>query len=75
MAREKPASGGASVEPNFKAEEFLTLSPRERVAWCRRMALEAESLAAGTSGELRTAYADLARQWSLLAEEIARTQN
>lgn len=63
------------MEPHFKAEEFLTLSPRERVGWCRRMALEAENLAAGASGELRAAYADLAKQWSLLADEIARTQD
>jgi len=62
------------MEPNFKAEEFLRLSPQERVKWCRRMAQEAENLAATANANLRTAYADLARQWSLLAEEIGRAQ-
>jgi hypothetical protein len=61
--------------PNFKAEEFLMLSPIERIKWCRAMAQEAESLAAGASGELRTAYADLAKQWTLLAQEISRTRD
>ena len=63
------------MEPNFKAQEFLTLSPVERVNLCRRMAQEAENLAAGASGELRTAYADLAKQWTLLAREISRTRD
>jgi hypothetical protein len=39
------------------------------------MAQEAENLAAGASGELRTAYADLAKQWTLLAQEISRTRD
>jgi len=62
------------MEPNFKAEEFLSLSPQERVRWCRRMAQEAESLAITANAELGAAYADLAKQWSLLADEIARAQ-
>jgi len=60
------------MEPNFKAEEFLSLSPKERVRWCRRMAREADSLAIAANAELRAAYADLAKQWSLLADEIER---
>jgi len=63
------------MEPNFKAEEFLSLSPQERVSWCRRMAQEAESLAVSANAELRAAYADLAKQWSLLTDEIARAQD
>ena len=62
------------MEPNFKAEEFLSLTPQERVKWCRRMAQEAETLASTANSELRAAYADLAKQWALLAEEIARAQ-
>jgi len=38
------------------------------------MAQEAESLASTANTDLRAAYLDLARQWSLLAEEIARAQ-
>jgi len=60
------------MEPNFKASEFLKMSPAERVKWCRSMAQEAEDLASKAGPQLRTVYKDLAKQWTLLAEEIAR---
>ena len=60
------------MEPNFKAAEFLKMSTTERVKWCRSMAQEADDLASKAGPQLKTVYADLARQWSLLAEEIAR---
>jgi hypothetical protein len=60
------------MEPNFKAEEFSRLTPSERVKWCRQMAAEAERLAAAASPRVRTAYVDLAKQWTALADEIER---
>jgi hypothetical protein len=60
------------MEPNFKADEFSRLAPSERVAWCRRMAGEAERLADAASPRVRTAYVELAKQWTALADEIER---
>ena len=61
------------VETSLIADEFLTLSLTERADFCRLMAGEAESLsAAGRSPQLRAAYSDLAKQWSVLADETAR---
>jgi len=60
------------MEPNFKAEEFSRLTPSERVTWCREMASEAEQLAEAADPRVRTAYVELARQWSALADEIER---
>lgn len=60
------------MELNFKAEDFSVLTPPERVVWCRHMAAEAERLAEAASPRVRTAYVDLATQWSALADEIER---
>ena len=60
------------MEPNFKADDFASLSPKERVNWCRQMASEAERLAESAAPRVRAAYVDLARQWNALAEEIER---
>jgi hypothetical protein len=61
------------MEPNFKADEFSRLAPSERVAWCRRMAEEAAHLAeAAASPPVRTAYVELSKQWTALADEIQR---
>jgi hypothetical protein len=62
--------GIASMEPNFRAEEFSRLSPSERVTWCRQMAAEAQRLADAASPRVRTAYVELAKQWNSLADEI-----
>ena len=61
-----------AMEPNFKADEFSRLTPLERVKWCRQMAVEATRLAQGASPRVRTAYSELADQWSALADEIER---
>lgn len=58
------------MEPNFKADEFSQLTPSQRVKWCRQMALEAEQLAEAASPRVRSAYVDLAKQWTTLADEI-----
>ena len=61
------------MELNFKADEFSRLTPSERVVWCRRMASEAEHLAeAAASPRVRSAYVELAKQWTALANEIER---
>jgi len=60
------------MEPNFKADDFSLLTPVQRVKWCRQMALEAERLAEAASPRVRSAYVDLAKQWSALADEIER---
>ncbi|MGH7484409.1 MAG: hypothetical protein ACREMY_02245 [bacterium] len=70
MNREKGSA--RTMEPNFKADEFSRLTPSERVNWCRQMAAEAERLAEAASPRVRTAYVELARQWSSLADEIER---
>jgi hypothetical protein len=62
------------MEPNFKADEFNQLSTHERVRWCRQMALEANRLSQFASPGVRAAYAELAKQWSALADEIEREQ-
>jgi hypothetical protein len=50
--------------------EFLGLTPKECVVKCRKSVAEAQRSAATASGEARTAYLNLARQWSILADEI-----
>ena len=60
------------MEPNFKADDFSRLTPSERVRWCRQMAAEADSLAEAASPRVRSAYLELARQWTALADEIDR---
>jgi hypothetical protein len=58
------------MEPNFKADEFSRLTPSQRVNWCRQMAAEAERLAEAATPRVRAAYAELAKQWTALANEI-----
>jgi hypothetical protein len=60
------------MEPNFKADEFSRLTPLERVRWCRQMAVEATRLAQEAGPRVRTAYTELAKQWTSLADEIER---
>ena len=57
----------------FNAEDWLRLTPAQRVAQCRRMAEEARGLSKESSGDLAQAYTELARNWDNLAEEIERT--
>jgi len=62
------------VTHHFMSAEFLDLSPDELIAKCREYCAEAERLAASTSSDMRKRYIDLVVQWSLLAEDISRTQ-
>jgi hypothetical protein len=59
-----------SMSPELDAVEFLSLSREQRIAKCRDMAAEAESLAARNSGHLRACYLELAEKWSELADEM-----
>jgi hypothetical protein len=70
LARAK--KDATDMEPNFRADEFSRLTPLERVSWCRQMALEADRLADQASLRVRSAYAELAKQWTALADEIER---
>jgi hypothetical protein len=54
-------------------EDFTQLSPSERVSLCRDKAEEASRLAKAASPAFRLAYAALAVEWLMLADEIART--
>jgi hypothetical protein len=60
------------METRFGAAEFLRFSPAERVQKCRQMAAEAEGNAASAGLEMKAAFLELARQWSNLADEMAR---
>ena len=56
----------------FSASEFLRLSPAEQIKVCNRLEQEAVELSVAGKAELRLAYSDLAKQWALLAEAIAK---
>ena len=58
-------------ELDFKAEEWLSLSLELRAKKCRFLAAEATKDAVKAPAETRALYADLARQWLTLADEIA----
>ena len=60
------------MEPHFKADEFSQMPPEQRAEWCRQMALEARQLAEAASPCVRSAYVELAKQWTSLADEIER---
>jgi len=64
----------AVVTHHFMSAEFLDLSPDELIAKCREYRAEAERLAATTSSDMQRRYIHLVAQWSLLAEDIKRTQ-
>jgi hypothetical protein len=54
-------------------EDFTQLSRSERVSLCRNKAEEASRLAKAATPAFRLAYAALAVEWLMLADEIART--
>ena len=57
---------------HFKAEEWLRLSPVDRVKECRRIAEETRELSKSASGKAKRHYIDLALSWDGLADEIER---
>lgn len=60
------------MERQFFEEDFTRLSPTERVNLCRDKADEASKLAKAASPAFRLAYAAIAVEWLILADEIAR---
>jgi hypothetical protein len=63
------------MEDSFNGQNIFDAPPEERIRRCRLMADEAQKAADGASPETRTAYTDLAKQWLMLADEIAREMN
>jgi len=60
------------VEDRFKADEWDTLAPSERVRRCLLWAAEAQALADKASPELKQTYQNMADQWATLAREIGQ---
>ena len=54
-------------------KDFAQLSPSERVNLCRDKADEASKLAKAASPAYRLAYAAIAVEWLILADENAHT--
>jgi hypothetical protein len=60
--------------PDFSVENFMSLEPAERVQLCRSQAQRARTLSESASADHRSGYAELAKQWELLAQEMERAQ-
>jgi len=59
-----------TLELAFNAEEWKTLTTRERIARCLAYAEHAKRLGENASAEIRETYLDLSRHWLTLAHEI-----
>ena len=60
------------MEYRFKAEEWKTLTPEQRVKRCRLLAEEARSLAEGAPPDVKQSYLKIADDWMQLADDIQR---
>ncbi len=60
-------------ELDFNADDFLKLSIVERAGLCRTLADRARALSDMAHANHRDAYAEIARQWTRLAEEMERS--
>ena len=58
------------MDNDFSPEEFWAGTPAQRIAKCREMAAQAERSASSARGDMRGSYAELARQWHTLADEL-----
>jgi hypothetical protein len=54
-------------------DKWATLTPAQRVLYCRRLAQESKSLSASATPKVKQTYLDLSAQWLELADEIERT--
>ena len=61
-----------ALENELSGRAFAALTPPERVSLCRKMADQASTHAKAASPNFRAAYAILAIEWLMLADEIAR---
>jgi len=59
-----------ALELVFDAEEWKTLTARERISRCLAYAEHAKLLGESASAEIRETYLDLSRHWLTLAHEI-----
>ena len=57
---------------NFDAEAFQKLPVADRVQLCRHLAERAQALADGAAPNHRDTYAEIARQWLMLAADMER---
>jgi hypothetical protein len=57
-------------DPDFDGEEFLQLSPYQRVQFCTQSAEQAHNRANLAPEPHKGFYIEIARQWLLLAESI-----
>ena len=55
----------------FKAEEWNSLLPEERIQRCRILGNEARKLAFEAHPRFKPIYLEIAAQWTALANEIA----
>ena len=60
------------MEFRFNADEWKLLRPMDRVRRCRLWAAQAHRIAADSKPPVSKVYEDLARQWSLVAQELER---
>lgn len=58
------------MDYRFKAEEWESLTPEQRVRRCRLMADEAQELAKNAPTKVAEAYLRIAGEWLSLASEI-----
>jgi hypothetical protein len=59
------------VEFRFNADEWIQLTPSQRITRCQVLAIEAQRLHGVGSDRMKTLFLGLAIQWKLIAEEIA----
>ena len=58
---------------NFNADEFLKLPISDRVRLCWRLAQRAQELAEKAEPSFRAAYADIAKKWREIADEVEKS--
>lgn len=63
-----------SDDPGFDADEFIRLPIADRVRLCRRLAQRAQALADKAEPAFRHGYADIAKKWRQLADEMEKPQ-
>jgi len=59
------------VKFRFNADEWIRLTPSQRIARCQVLAIEAQRLHGFGSDRMKTLFLSLAIQLKLIAEEIA----
>jgi len=57
---------------DFSPDEFQKLSVAERIARCRQLSARADELAQQAHNPHRVHYLQIARQWTMLADEMER---